>query len=110
MFFLTNTLFCQNKFDYFDIELEMKGRKNFRVSCDTLYYSKNFDESTTNKSKVSPSLKNYLTLDGHVNDECKKIIKKYGLFISLYISAHLLSYYFFEIIMTSMEFFINPFY
>lgn len=30
-----------------------------------------------NKNRVSPSLKNYLTLDGHVNDECKKIIKKY---------------------------------
>lgn len=27
--FLTNTLFCQNKFDYFNIELEMKGREHF---------------------------------------------------------------------------------
>lgn len=50
MLFLTNTFFCQNKFDYFDIELEMNGRKHFRnISCDTLYYSKNFDEFTINK-------------------------------------------------------------
>lgn len=49
--FLTNTLFCQNKFDYFNIELEMKGREHFsNISCDTLYYSKNFDEATINKT------------------------------------------------------------
>lgn len=35
------------------------------------------DKHQINKNRVSPSLKNYLTLDGHVNDECKKIIKKY---------------------------------
>jgi hypothetical protein len=52
LFFLfANSLFSQNKFDYFDIELEMKGREHFRnVSCDTLYYSKNFDEGTINKT------------------------------------------------------------
>lgn len=35
------------------------------------------DRHQINKNRVSPSLKNYLTSDGHVNDECKKIIKKY---------------------------------
>lgn len=35
------------------------------------------DKHKINKTKVSASLKNYLTLDGHVNDECKKIIKDY---------------------------------
>lgn len=35
------------------------------------------DKHKINKNKVSPSLKNYLTLDGHVNDDCKKIIRKY---------------------------------
>lgn len=35
------------------------------------------DKHTIDKNNCSPSLKNYLTLDGHVNDECKKIIRKY---------------------------------
>lgn len=37
------------------------------------------DKHKINKNKCSPSLKNYLTLDGHVNDECKKIIKEYAI-------------------------------
>lgn len=35
------------------------------------------DKHQINKNKCSPSLKKYLTLDGHINDECKKIIKPY---------------------------------
>lgn len=37
------------------------------------------DKHKIDKNKSSPSLKNYLTLDGHVNDECKKIIKEYAI-------------------------------
>lgn len=49
--FLFTNLFSQNKFDYFDMELEIKGRENHGdVKCDTLYYSKNIDENTINET------------------------------------------------------------
>lgn len=35
------------------------------------------DKHKINKNKCSPALKNYLTLDGHLDDEGKKIIKNY---------------------------------
>ncbi|WP_435524340.1 hypothetical protein [Chryseobacterium indoltheticum] len=36
--------FSQEKFDYFDIPLEMKGRESYgNVRCDSLYYTKDID-------------------------------------------------------------------
>lgn len=50
--FLSFNLFSsQEKFDYFDIPLEMKGRESYRnVKCDSLYYTKDIDNESINEA------------------------------------------------------------
>lgn len=43
----SNIIFSQDKFDYFDIDMEMRGRENYRqIKCDSLYYSEDIDSIT----------------------------------------------------------------
>ncbi|VXB24920.1 MULTISPECIES: hypothetical protein [Chryseobacterium] len=50
--FLSFNLFSsQEKFDYFDIPLEMKSRESYEnVKCDSLYYTKDIDNESINEA------------------------------------------------------------
>lgn len=51
LFLSFNLFLSQEKFDYFDIPLEMKGRENYgNVKCDYLYYTKDIDNESINEA------------------------------------------------------------
>ncbi len=77
--FFANTFFSQNTFDYFDIEMEMKGRENYKnVTCDTLYYSKNIDNTTINETiKLLTKKSKFKLKDGSGYFKMKKNEKVY---------------------------------
>lgn len=51
LFFSFNLFLSQEKFDYFDIPLEMKGRESYRnVKCNYLYYTKDIDNESINEA------------------------------------------------------------
>lgn len=65
--------FSQEKFDYFDIPLEMKSRESYgNVKCDSLYYTKDIDDESieqaieiltkTNKFEKNHGKKNYFSI------------------------------------------------
>lgn len=72
--FLSFNLFSsQEKFDYFDIPLEMKSRESYgNVKCDNLYYTKDIDGESidqaieiltkTNKFEKDHGKKNYFSI------------------------------------------------
>jgi hypothetical protein len=46
-----NLFSSQEKFDYFDIPLEMKSRESYEnVKCDSLYYTKDIDNESINEA------------------------------------------------------------
>ncbi|MBW3523538.1 hypothetical protein [Chryseobacterium sp. NKUCC03_KSP] len=68
-----NLFSSQEKFDYFDIPLEMKSRESYgNVKCDSLYYTKDIDDESieqaieiltkTNKFEKDHGKKNYFSI------------------------------------------------
>ncbi|MNU13531.1 hypothetical protein D3C71_15700 [compost metagenome] len=68
-----NLFSSQEKFDYFDIPLEMKSRESYgNVKCDSLYYTKDIDGESidqaieiltkTNKFEKDHGKKNYFSI------------------------------------------------
>ena len=73
LFLSFNLLSSQEKFDYFDIPLEMKSRESYgNVKCDILYYTKDIDNESineaikiltkTNKFEKDHDKKNYFSI------------------------------------------------